>query len=80
MVILILFWAKGPPLVLWNYLSTIHARGATTRVAELSGHCALEFSGGTYQLDFYTESDLRDIIRRSSELLGIHTPEDVLER
>lgn len=54
--------------------------GATTRVADLSGPLRSRFSGGTYQLDFYTESDLRDIIKRSASLLDIEIPNDVLER
>ncbi|MBI3572259.1 Holliday junction branch migration DNA helicase RuvB [Candidatus Kaiserbacteria bacterium] len=54
--------------------------GATTRVAELSGPLRSRFGGGTYQLDFYSEEDLRDIIRRSARLLGLSTPEEVIER
>jgi Holliday junction DNA helicase RuvB len=54
--------------------------GATTRVAELSGPLRSRFGGGTYQLDFYNDSDLRDIIRRSSSLLKLSVPEDVVEQ
>lgn len=54
--------------------------GATTRVAELSGPLRSRFGGGTYQLDFYTDSDLRDIIRRSALVLGLDAPDEVLER
>lgn len=54
--------------------------GATTRVAELSGPLRSRFGGGTYQLDFYTDSDLRDIIRRSAKLLELDAPEEVIER
>ena len=45
--------------------------GATTRVADLSGPLRSRFGGGTYQLDFYTDDDLRNIIRRSAVLLGL---------
>src|SRR5262249_11984904 len=38
--------------------------GATTRIADLSGPLRSRFGGGTYQLDFYTEEDLQEIIRR----------------
>ena len=54
--------------------------GATTRMAELSGPLRSRFGGGTYQLDFYGEDDLRDIIRRSALLLGLETPEEVIDR
>ena len=54
--------------------------GATTRMAELSGPLRSRFGGGTYQLDFYGEDDLKDIIRRSALLLGLETPEEVIDR
>lgn len=53
--------------------------GATTRVADLSGPLRSRFGGGTYQLDFYSDSDLRDIIRRSAKKLGLEAPEEVIE-
>src|SRR3989344_2938937 len=53
--------------------------GATTRIADLSGPLRSRFGGGTYQLDFYTDQDLRDIIRRSARLLGLSAPEGVIE-
>ncbi len=54
--------------------------GATTRVAELSAPLRSRFGGGVYQLDFYNEEDLRDIIRRSAGVLGLEAPEEVIER
>lgn len=54
--------------------------GATTRVAELSGPLRSRFGGGVYQLDFYSDDDLRDIIRRSASLLKLNVPENVIER
>jgi len=54
--------------------------GATTRVAELSGPLRSRFGGGTYQLDFYSEKELRDIIRRSALLLGLDAPSAVIDR
>ena len=54
--------------------------GATTRVADLSGPLRSRFGGGIYQLDFYTDEDLRDIIRRSAEVLDLKAPEEVVER
>lgn len=54
--------------------------GATTRVAELSGPLRSRFGGGVFQLDFYNHDDLKDIIRRSANLLGLDAPEEVIER
>lgn len=54
--------------------------GATTRVAEISGPLRSRFGGGIYQLDFYNEEDLRDIIRRSALLLDLKAPEEVITR
>ena len=54
--------------------------GATTRVAELSGPLRSRFGGGVYQLDFYSNDDLRDIIRRSARLLNLEAPNEVIER
>ncbi len=53
--------------------------GATTRVASLSGPLRSRFGGGTYQLDFYSDEDLRDIVRRSAGLLGLTAPSEVIE-
>ncbi len=54
--------------------------GATTRVAELSGPLRSRFGGGIYQLDFYSDDDLKDILRRSAILLRLSVPEAVIER
>jgi Holliday junction DNA helicase RuvB len=54
--------------------------GATTKVASLSGPLRSRFGGGVYQLDFYSEDDLKDIIRRSAKKLGLKAPEEVIER
>lgn len=53
--------------------------GATTRVAQLSSPLRSRFGGGVYQLDFYTDEDLRDIVRRSADILGLKAPNDVIE-
>ena len=52
--------------------------GATTRVAELSGPLRSRFGGGTYQLDLYSDDDLRAIIRSSASLLGLDAPDEVI--
>ena len=54
--------------------------GATTRVAELSGPLRSRFGGGVYQLDFYSDDDLQDIIRRSALLLKLSVPDVVIKR
>lgn len=54
--------------------------GATTRVAQLSGPLRSRFGGGVYQLDFYSDEDLRSIIKRSAELLGLSAPKEVVEK
>jgi len=52
--------------------------GATTRVAQLSAPLRSRFGGGVYQLDFYSESDLKDIVARSAKVLGLSAPEEVI--
>lgn len=54
--------------------------GATTRVAALSGPLRSRFGGGMYQLDFYGDDDMREIVRRSAALLGLSADEEVVER
>lgn len=54
--------------------------GATTRMADLSGPLRSRFGGGVYQLDFYTDEDLRDIIARSATVLGLDAPKAVVEK
>lgn len=54
--------------------------GATTRVAQLSSPLRSRFGGGVYQLDFYTDEDLRHIIARSAQVLGLSAPKEVVER
>jgi Holliday junction DNA helicase RuvB len=52
--------------------------GATTKVAQISGPLRSRFGGGTYQLDFYSEEDLRAIIARSARVLGLSVPKEVV--
>lgn len=53
--------------------------GATTRVAQISGPLRSRFGGGTYQLDFYADEDLRAIIARSARVLDLSVPAEVVE-
>ncbi len=54
--------------------------GATTRMAHLSSPLRSRFGGGVYQLDFYSDEDLREIIKRSAKKLGIDANDAVIER
>lgn len=49
---------------------------ATTRVAMISSPLRSRFSGGTYRLEFYTEEEIKTIIKRSADLLGIEIDEN----
>lgn len=52
--------------------------GATTRVAHISGPLRSRFGGGVYQLDFYSDDDLRTILRRSARKLALSVPDSVI--
>lgn len=45
--------------------------GATTRVALLSSPLRSRFSGGVFRLEFYTEKEIEEIIKRSAKILGV---------
>ncbi|HRZ30200.1 MAG TPA: Holliday junction branch migration DNA helicase RuvB [Candidatus Paceibacterota bacterium] len=49
---------------------------ATTRIALLSSPLRSRFSGGTYRLEFYTEAEITQIIKRSAGILGIEIDEE----
>jgi Holliday junction DNA helicase RuvB len=44
---------------------------ATTRVADLSSPLRSRFSGGTFRLEFYSQEDIENIVRRSAKILGV---------
>ncbi|MBX4192160.1 Holliday junction branch migration DNA helicase RuvB [Candidatus Parcubacteria bacterium] len=53
---------------------------ATTRVADLSAPLRSRFSGGTFRLEFYSEEDIAQIIKRSAKILGVEIePEGIKE-
>ncbi|HEX8591340.1 MAG TPA: Holliday junction branch migration DNA helicase RuvB [Candidatus Paceibacterota bacterium] len=54
--------------------------GATTRVAQLSGPLRSRFGGGVYQLDFYSDDDLRAIITRSARVLDVPASAEVVDK
>lgn len=45
--------------------------GATTRVAMLSSPLRSRFSGGIFRLEFYTPDEIKSIIKRSANILGV---------
>jgi Holliday junction DNA helicase RuvB len=44
---------------------------ATTRIALLSAPLRSRFSGGVFRLEFYTPSEIQQIIHRSADILGV---------
>ncbi len=51
---------------------------ATTRISLLSSPLRSRFSGGTFRLEFYTDTEIAKILKRSAELLAVETSEEVL--
>lgn len=51
---------------------------ATTRIALLSSPLRSRFSGGVFRLEFYTEDEIRNILKRSARLLETNTDEGAL--
>jgi len=49
---------------------------ATTRIAMLSSPLRSRFSGGTHRLEFYSEDEIIDIIKRSAKILGADLDDD----
>lgn len=45
--------------------------GATTRVAMLSSPLRSRFSGGIFRLEFYDKDEIKNIIKRSANILGV---------
>lgn len=51
---------------------------ATTRPALLSSPLRSRFSGGTFKMEFYTQDELAEIVKRSSLLLGMEADNDAV--
>lgn len=49
---------------------------ATTRIADLSAPLRSRFSGGTFRLEFYSEGDIAQIVKRSAKILGVQVDKD----
>ena len=53
---------------------------ATTRIAMISSPLRSRFSGGVFKLEFYTEKEIGEIIKRSAKILDIDIhPEAIVE-
>ncbi len=53
--------------------------GATTRVALLSSPLRSRFSGGVFRLEFYSQSEIEKIVKRSAKILGVELAADAAE-
>jgi len=51
---------------------------ATTRISLLSSPLRSRFSGGTFRLEFYSDGEIEQILKRSASLLNIDTSESIL--
>jgi Holliday junction DNA helicase RuvB len=52
---------------------------ATTRIAMISSPLRSRFSGGVFKLEFYTENEIADIIKRSAKILDIEIHNDAVK-
>lgn len=52
---------------------------ATTRPALISSPLRSRFSGGVHRLEFYTDNEMKEIVRRASLLLGTEADEGAVE-
>ncbi len=50
--------------------------GATTRIGLISSPLRSRFSGGVFQLDFYSDKEIQKIIERSAKILGVEIAPD----
>jgi Holliday junction DNA helicase RuvB len=51
---------------------------ATTRIAMISAPLRSRFSGGVFKLEFYSNEEIAEIIRRSAKILGIEIHADAV--
>lgn len=53
---------------------------ATTRISLLSSPLRSRFSGGTFRLEFYSESEISTILKRSASLLKMETTDSIVDQ
>ncbi len=51
---------------------------ATTRIAMISAPLRSRFSGGVFRLEYYTDDEIQEIVKRSAKILGIKAETDAL--
>lgn len=51
---------------------------ATTRIAMISSPLRSRFSGGVFKLEFYTEDEIAEIVKRSAKILDIEIDNDAI--
>ena len=52
--------------------------GATTRIGLISAPLRSRFSGGVFQLNFYSEKEIQKILARSAKILGVEADSEAL--
>lgn len=52
---------------------------ATTRISLLSAPLRSRFSGGTFRLEFYSNTEITDILMRSGKILGIDAAREMID-
>ncbi len=68
---------KGPSArTLQLELPSFTLIAATTRIAMLSSPLRSRFSGGTFRLEFYTDNEIEQIVKRSAGILGVEIEPD----
>ncbi len=68
---------KGPGArVIQIDLPPFTLMAATTKIASLSSPLRSRFSGGTFKLEFYTDDEIGQIIKRSAEILSVPIGDD----
>jgi len=63
-----------------TWLSPFTLIAATTRVALISAPLRSRFSGGVFRLEFYSDMEIAEIVRRSSKLLETELEEEALKK
>ncbi len=51
---------------------------ATTRIGMISSPLRSRFSGGIFRLEFYTDDEIQEILKRSASILGINIEKDAV--
>lgn len=51
---------------------------ATTQASMISSPLRSRFSGGTFRLNYYTESEVKEILERNAKILGVEADDDAL--